>query len=547
MRTNDERGGWRAPGCQVGPSRAVTQALAALDEALTALASVPLSTVPDGDVVRLLDGLTAITGRLTSTLGEVAVEADRRRLGDPAGARNTVTWWAHRTRLTRGEAGRVLALARDLEDDLHHPVAGRLREGRLLPDQAGVIVQAVEHLPADLGRDVAVRARDHLLRGRAHHDARQLRLLGRRILDVVAPEVAESHEQRLLEAEERRGGGPRAVHHGRRRARPVPRSVHVADAAGPPAPRAPPASPARRPPPHEPADRTPPGRPVITPERLGEALMDYVERYPTARLPRHGGNATTLTVTLDLDALLSGAGAATLTTGHRISAGEARRLACGAGLVPAVLGGRSEVLDLGRSRRFFTATQRRALEVRDGGCTAEGCGLPPSVCHAHHDDPGRGAAPPTRARTAALPTPPPARPRPGLRDAPVEGEPVWRGQSSRPSARSVAPPRPGVVMVGVAPLGGSPHPSAVQPPSRTSRARRWVAVKNRRERRGRAPRSGRPAPRGPARPAGQAPPRPPNPVTGQGGGAGTGQRASRSRVTVRVVALPPWRWSRAVG
>ena len=115
--------------------------------------------------------------------------------------------------------------------------------------------------------------------------------------------------------------------------------------------------------------------------------MDYVERYPTDRLPRHGGNATTLTVTLDLKTLVSGTGAATLTTGHRISAGEARRLACGAGLVPAVLGGRSEVLDLGRSRRFFTAPQRRALEVRDGGCTAEGCGLPPSVCHAHHDDP----------------------------------------------------------------------------------------------------------------------------------------------------------------
>lgn len=390
MRTDDERGGWRAPGCQAGPSPAVAQALAALDEALTALASVPLSTLPDGDVVRLLDGLTAITGRVTSTLGEVAVEADRRRLGDPAGARNTVTWWAHRTRLTRGEAGRVLALARDLEDALHRPVADRLREGRLLPDQAGVIVHAVEQLPADLGRDVAVRARDHLLGAAAHHDARRLRLLGRRILDVVAPEVAESHEQRLLEAEERRAAARARFTmvddghgqcHGRFTLPTLQGHLLREHLHGLAAPR------------RASQDRTPPGRPVITPERLGEALMDYVERYPTARLPRHGGNATTLTVTLDLDALLSGAGAATLTTGHRISVGEARRLACGAGLVPAVLGGRSEVLDLGRSRRFFTASQRRALEVRDGGCTAEGCGLPPSVCHAHHDDPwSRGGA-----------------------------------------------------------------------------------------------------------------------------------------------------------
>ena len=385
MRTDDHRGGWRAPGCQAGPSPAVTTALAALDEALTALASLPLTTLSDGDVARLLEGLTALPGRMTSALGEVAVEADRRRLGDPAGARNTVTWWAHRTRLTKGEAGRVLTLARDLEDDLHHPVADALRDGRLLADQAGVIVHAVGQLPADLGGDVRVRARDHLLEAAGHHDARRLRILGRRILDVVAPEVAESHEQRLLEAEERRAAARARLTmvddgHGQCHGRFTLPTLHGhlflehLHAL---------AAPHRRPT----EDGTPPGRPVITAERLGEALRDFVERYPTDRLPHRGGNATTLTVTLDLDTLVSGVGAATLTTGHRISAGEARRLACGAGLVPAVLGGRSEVLDLGRSRRFFTATQRRALEVRDGGCTVEGCGLPPSVCHAHHDDP----------------------------------------------------------------------------------------------------------------------------------------------------------------
>jgi hypothetical protein len=93
MRTDDEHGGWRAPGCRAGPSPTVTTALAAVDQACAALAVLPLSTLPDGDVVRLLDGLTAAPARMTSTLGEVAVEADRRRLGDPAGARNTVTWW----------------------------------------------------------------------------------------------------------------------------------------------------------------------------------------------------------------------------------------------------------------------------------------------------------------------------------------------------------------------------------------------------------------------------------------------------------------------
>jgi hypothetical protein len=320
MRTDDEHGGWQAPGCQAGTSPAVTAALAALDDALGSLAALPLSTLPDGDVVRLLDGLTAAPARMTSTLGDVAVEADRRRLGDPAGARNTVTWWAARSRLTRGEAGRVLALAHELEDDLHQPVADALRDGRMLADQAGVIVYAVEQLPADLGHDVRVRARDHLLEAADHHDARRLRVLGRRILEVVAPAVAESHEQRLLEAEERRAAARARFTmvddghgqcHGRftlpsLQGHLLREHLHAL------------ASPSRRPT----EDLPPPGRPVITPQRLGEALMDYVERYPTDRLPRHGGNATTLTVTLDLDALVSGAGAATLTTGHRISAGE---------------------------------------------------------------------------------------------------------------------------------------------------------------------------------------------------------------------------------
>lgn len=234
------------------------------------------------------------------------------------------------------------------------------------------------------------RARDHLLAAAADHDARALRILGKRVLDVVAPEVSERHEQKLLEAEERAAAARARFTlvddgHGTCHGRITLPSWHGA---------------LLKEQLHALADprRTPAGdaegevrRPVITPERLGEAFgeafMEYIERYPADQLPRHGGNATTVTVTLDLDTLLSGTGAATLSTGGRISAGEARRLACEAGLVPVVLGGESVPLDLGRTRRLFTAAQRRALETRDGGCTAEGCGLPPQVCHAHHDDP----------------------------------------------------------------------------------------------------------------------------------------------------------------
>ena len=52
-----------------------------------------------------------------------------------------------------------------------------------------------------------------------------------------------------------------------------------------------------------------------------------------------------------------------------------RSLACGSGIVPAVLGGRSEVLDLGRLSRVFNESIKRALSQRHDSCAAEGCEL----------------------------------------------------------------------------------------------------------------------------------------------------------------------------
>ena len=84
---------------------------------------------------------------------------------------------------------------------------------------------------------------------------------------------------------------------------------------------------------------------------------------------------------MTLQTLLGGLRAAQLDTGHRISAGHARRLACRAGIIPAVLGTQSQVLDLGRKARFHSGPQRIALAIEQQGCTAEGCDWPPGMCH----------------------------------------------------------------------------------------------------------------------------------------------------------------------
>jgi hypothetical protein len=61
----------------------------------------------------------------------------------------------------------------------------------------------------------------------------------------------------------------------------------------------------------------------------------------------------------------------------------ARRIACDAGIIPAVLGGASEVLDLGRERRLASPAQRRALALRDNGCAFPACDRPPPWTDAH--------------------------------------------------------------------------------------------------------------------------------------------------------------------
>ncbi|MBT1003697.1 HNH endonuclease [Paenarthrobacter sp. DKR-5] len=67
-----------------------------------------------------------------------------------------------------------------------------------------------------------------------------------------------------------------------------------------------------------------------------------------------------------------------------VTARSIRRLACDAEVLPVVLGGQGQVLDVGRSARAFPPHQRKALVARDGGCTAPGCTVPAAWCEAHH-------------------------------------------------------------------------------------------------------------------------------------------------------------------
>ena len=120
-------------------------------------------------------------------------------------------------------------------------------------------------------------------------------------------------------------------------------------------------------------------------ERYGDAFSDAIDlALNTPDLPKQAGERAHVMVAVSLEDLRSGIGQATLGDTGRMSAAEARIHACDCKLIPAVLGDKSEPLDLGRSRRSVPPSLRRALYVRDRGCAFPGCHRPPRHCQGHH-------------------------------------------------------------------------------------------------------------------------------------------------------------------
>ncbi|MFD1714139.1 DUF222 domain-containing protein [Amnibacterium flavum] len=129
-------------------------------------------------------------------------------------------------------------------------------------------------------------------------------------------------------------------------------------------------------------------------QRRLDALTSIMRDSLRADTGDTSGVDTTVLVTIPLEALLSGVGTATLFgVDAPISARTARRMACDAKIIPVVLDGNSQPLDLGTARRLFSPTQRQAMAVRDGGCVWPGCDEPPSRCQSAHVTPWASGGP----------------------------------------------------------------------------------------------------------------------------------------------------------
>ncbi len=123
-------------------------------------------------------------------------------------------------------------------------------------------------------------------------------------------------------------------------------------------------------------------------KRRAEALRELARHAITHTEQCSPGTVATsrhnLIIAISLDALQSGLGAADIQGHGTITAGAARRLACDNGIIAAVLGADSEILDLAKPDRLATPLMRRHIALRDGGCLFPGCDRPPAGCEAHH-------------------------------------------------------------------------------------------------------------------------------------------------------------------
>jgi hypothetical protein len=112
-------------------------------------------------------------------------------------------------------------------------------------------------------------------------------------------------------------------------------------------------------------------------QRQHDALGNLADSYIAHQHePSFDGAPRTVIITIPLETLENQLREKwlTLPDGAQISPQTARRLACDAEIIPVVLGRKSEVLDIGQADHEFTAAQRRAAWVRDGGrCAFPDC------------------------------------------------------------------------------------------------------------------------------------------------------------------------------
>lgn len=346
-----------------------------------------------GDAARLLDATAArLCGEVARRSARDAVEPLATRMGESNAAAlvartatvpvgRAAAWCAAGLPVT----GRT-ALTGEMLPPARAAVGAALDSGALNLEAARVILETIDTVAPHASGEAVTGLEEKLLRIAKEHPHSDLVQFCRRVPDVFDPDGAEPRENELRaragarRSERRNGMGGRYVLD----TDPESDGYILAALDALIAPRRRVAFVDGDDPTVDPAlDDTR----TLAQRRL-DAFVTMAKQILKADDGDLSGTAATLVVHIDHEALQTGVGSATVSgIATPISAATARRIACEARIIPVVLGGASQPLDLGQSRRLFSEAQRLAMAVRDGGCMWPGCAEPPSRSEAAHVSP----------------------------------------------------------------------------------------------------------------------------------------------------------------
>lgn len=362
----------------------VARALAEADSAHLTDAELLGAIERAGDLRRLADAAGAT---LTAELDARSGVGNEASLARRMGARSSAALVVERARVDASTAAAWLAVGEavsprvsilgEVLPNKHEAVASALREGAVDAVTARSIISTVEHCSADAleatevgaaivdvaraipPRDAARLCREVLARWLPENaDERERVLRARRSLRIV--QTAEGMTRITIDADPESAGYLVTALDARTSLQRRPRFVDV-DAPG------------------EPDDSRP-----LDQRRL-DALVDIAREALAHDDGQVAGAAVTMLVTVPLETLQSRVGTASIAgIDEPIGPRTARRLAAAADIIPVVLAGESEPLDLGVTQRLFSPAQRRAMAIRDGGCAWPGCDAPPGRTQAAH-------------------------------------------------------------------------------------------------------------------------------------------------------------------
>ncbi|MGC3995984.1 MAG: DUF222 domain-containing protein [Propionicimonas sp.] len=361
--------------------------VAVLNAALDALTDDRLRLAGDREQLELLEAGVRLGARLHAWQAGVAAHVEAGEVAWREHGTSTSTWLADRLNLTRREAGRIITAGQGLAR--FDTVAQAAAAGRVLPGQAEAITGVLDLLPDDLPAQSVHEAQELMVEFAGSHNAMELRRLTHHLVEVLDPEGADAREAERLEREHTRAVRNRHLSfthdgHGQvwfRGSLPVAEAepfIQILDAY---------AAQARRG-----LDRLDPLAEHLTAAMWrADALLAMVHQHTqNALAPAHGGDRPRITLTVSYDTLAKTAIDHGFPAGQLVGSGEPvpasvlRQWLCDADLLPIVLGGPSQILDVGRAQRLVTPEIRIALEQRDAGCVFPGCDKPPRDCHAHH-------------------------------------------------------------------------------------------------------------------------------------------------------------------